>query len=700
MSKTLLSRIKPLHIPKRNPSPPFRFPPRLKILITETIQILKTHPQWPDSLETRFCDEETCVSEVAHYVFDHIHDVELGIKFFDWVSKQEPQHFPLNELAHSSFLKLLARFRLFSEIETALENMKMEEIKPTHEALSFIVRVYVDSGFVDKALELFYSVVNIYNSVPNVSACNSLLNSLVELKKVEIAHKVFDEMVEREGCVDNYSVCIMVKGLCKVGKVEEGKKLVEDRWGEGCVPNVVFYNTLIDGCSTKRDVQRAKDLFKELKMKGFLPTLKTYGAMINGFCKKGDFKEIDKLLKEMKEMGLGVNTQGEVDVALMIRHRMVEKGVLPDAGIYNVLMNGLCKKGRFSAAKVLLAKMLDQNVTPDAFVYATLVDGFIRNGDLLEAKKLFEIMIKEGMDPGTVGYNAMIKGFCKFGQMKEALLCVTRMMEVQVTLDEYTYSTIIDGYIKHHDMYGALRVFGQMVKRKCKPNVVTYTSLINGFCRSGDFNTAENAFKEMRSCGLEPNVVTYTILIGSFCKEGKLAKAVFYFELMLSNKCMPNDITFHYVVNGFSNSPTAILDNQSLEKKSLFIESFNMMIFDGSAQRAAVYNSVLLCLCQNGMTGIAFQLKDKITNKGFVPDPVSFAAFLHGICLEGKSKEWRKMISNDLNEQELQTALKYSQLLNQYLPYGITSGASPILKTLIKDCSSRDQNNDLIVSVK
>ncbi|KAK5792584.1 hypothetical protein PVK06_033699 [Gossypium arboreum] len=96
----------------------------------------------------------------------------------------------------------------------------------------------------------------------------------------------------------------------------------------------------------------------------------------------------------------------------------------------------------------------------------------------------------------------------------------------------------------------------------------------------------------MQSCGLEPNVITYTIPIGSFFKEGKLAKAVFYFELMLSNKCIPNEVTFNYI-----NSPGAVLDNQSLEKRSLFLESYNMIISNELVQRAAVYDSILLCLC-------------------------------------------------------------------------------------------------------
>ena len=46
----------------------------------------------------------------------------------------------------SSFLKPPARFRVFSKIELVLHDMKLENIKPTHEALSVVVRAYADSG--------------------------------------------------------------------------------------------------------------------------------------------------------------------------------------------------------------------------------------------------------------------------------------------------------------------------------------------------------------------------------------------------------------------------------------------------------------------------------------------------------------------------------------------------------------------------
>ncbi|KAJ6342157.1 hypothetical protein OIU78_010149 [Salix suchowensis] len=580
MSKmnTLLSRIKPLHHPQPISPSPIPFPPHFKILVKDIIQILSTHPHWQNSLETRFSDCETPVSGIAHFVFDRVRDPELGLKLYEWASKRSDVNDLLDGFSCSSLLKLLARCRVFVEVENLLETMKCKALAPTREALSFVISAYVDSGLVNRALELYHIANDIHNYPPDVIACNALLNALIQQKKVEIARKVYEEMVKRDGCWDNYSVCIMVRGLCKERNVEEGRKLINDRWGKGCIPDIVFYNALVDGYWKRGDVERANSLFKELKMKGFLPTTETYGIMINGFCKNRSFKAVDRLLVEMKERGLDVNVQ----------------------------------------------------------VYNSIVDAQIKHG-------------------------------CKI----------------------------------ENDLRSALKLFGQMVKQKYMPNVVTYTSLINGFCRTGDSSRAEKTFEAMRSSGLKPNVVTYTILIGCFCKEGKISKASSFFELMLLNRCIPNDVTFNYLINGLTNNvATAISNkaNESLEiKASLMMDFFRTMISDGWEQRAAAYNSVLICLCHHKMVNVAMQLRDKMTSKGIFPDPVSFAALLYGLCLEGRSNEWKNSISSKLNEREHQIAVNYSEKLNQLLPQGLTSEALKIFHTLLEGVKPHIQENNFIV---
>ncbi|GJV98142.1 pentatricopeptide repeat-containing protein, partial [Tanacetum coccineum] len=348
--------------------------------------------------------------------------------------------------------------KAFREIDDVFVRMRREGEFASYHVLSEVVRVYSQCGLVDKGLEFY---------------------------------KVYDEMLERSNAsgsgADNYSTCIMVSAFCKIGKVEEGRKLIVDRWGEGCDTNV-----------------------------GFLPAVETYGAMINGFYKDGNFGIVERLMNEVC-------------------------GEKPDLLTYQSLIHGI----------VVLGEDLYQIFLPDKFIYATLIDGFVRNEELDEAKKLFEHAIQKGVKLDVVGYNAIIKGYCKNVMIKDAVSCVNTMIKARIFSDEFIYSTIIDGYVKQHDMDGALGIFSQMVKQNCKPNVVTYTSLIKGFCQKGDTISAEKFLKEMKFRGLMPNVVTYSILLGSYCKIGNLSKAASFFEQTLMNKCNPNDVTFHYLVNGF-----------------------------------------------------------------------------------------------------------------------------------------------------
>ncbi|KAL6134343.1 hypothetical protein ACLB2K_066575 [Fragaria x ananassa] len=132
------------------------------------------HQQWEQSLQTHFSETQTHVSDVAHFVLDKIPNAELGFKFFDWAFRR-PYCCPPTGSAYNSLLKRLAWFGVVSEIENVMQSMKVEDVKPSKDALSFVILAYADSGLVDKALELYGFGVDSCGSVPSVYACNALL---------------------------------------------------------------------------------------------------------------------------------------------------------------------------------------------------------------------------------------------------------------------------------------------------------------------------------------------------------------------------------------------------------------------------------------------------------------------------------------------------------------------------------------------
>jgi pentatricopeptide repeat protein len=406
----------------------------------------------------------------------------------------------------------------------------------------------------------------------------------------------------------------------------------------------------------------ASDLLVEMIGRGHTLDVVTLGALIHGLV-----------------------VSGQVNEALIVREKMTERQVMPDANIYNVLISGLCKKRMLSAAKNLLQEMLEQKVQPDKFVYTTLIDGFIRSDKLSDARKIFEFMEEKGGCLDIVAYNTMIKGYCKFGMMNEAVMCMSSMRKVGCIPDEFTYSTLIDGYAKKGDIKAALRFLCDMMKRRCKPNVVTYASLICGYCNIGDTDSAQDLFASMQSEGLFPNVVHYTVLIGSLFKKDKVIQAAAYFEHMLLNHCCPNDATMHYLVNGLTNCRYGMInsncsDTDQAHKKSALLDVFKGLISDGLDPRISAYNAIIFSLCRHNMLGKAMDLKDKMSNKGCLPDPITFLSLLYGFCSVGKSGKWRSALPNELQQDEFEIICKHMTLFSQHVISPVRDEVSRVLQ--------------------
>ncbi|KAK1367396.1 hypothetical protein POM88_042957 [Heracleum sosnowskyi] len=168
MSKSLLSRIKPRHITKLKPSLNYPSSTNINRIANQVCDILRTrHIRWEQTLETKLSEHEVVPSDIAHLVFDKIQDSKLGLKYFYWVNDR-PYGCSLDGFAYSSLLKLLAKFRVFSEIESLLESLNSGERLVSREAVDDVIRAYSYSSLVDKAFEFYTFAVEKCGVVPSV----------------------------------------------------------------------------------------------------------------------------------------------------------------------------------------------------------------------------------------------------------------------------------------------------------------------------------------------------------------------------------------------------------------------------------------------------------------------------------------------------------------------------------------------------
>lgn len=149
---------------------------------------------------------------------------------------QTPARSPPLPAANSAPLSLphlIARARRLDTADATLRSASLAGSTPTHARFGALTAAYADAGMDGEAAEVCTRVRDLHGTLPGAMHCNRLLRFLVERRRWEDARKLYGKMLAEDGSANNFSTCVMVRGLCLEGWVEEGRKLVEERWGKG-----------------------------------------------------------------------------------------------------------------------------------------------------------------------------------------------------------------------------------------------------------------------------------------------------------------------------------------------------------------------------------------------------------------------------------------------------------------------------------
>ncbi|KAL0006524.1 hypothetical protein SO802_014085 [Lithocarpus litseifolius] len=93
--------------------------------------------------------------------------------------------------------------------------------------------------------------MNEFGLQADITAYNVVIRLFCEKGDMSMAEELMNEM----GLSDLYPHMIMyvamIKGFCKLGRLEDACGLVKFMRGHGCVPNAVVYLTRKHGCGSK-----------------------------------------------------------------------------------------------------------------------------------------------------------------------------------------------------------------------------------------------------------------------------------------------------------------------------------------------------------------------------------------------------------------------------------------------------------------
>lgn len=425
-------------------------------------------------------------------------------------------------------------------------------------------------------------------------------------------------------CPDVLTYNTLLDGLCRAGKVETARNFLDGmkrKWEEGISPNVVSYTTLIRGYCGCGDMAKAVEVLDEMGKVGVKPNKVTYNTIVKGLC---ETRRMD-LVKEVLER---------------------DAEFKPDTCTFNTLMEAHCGFGRVEEAVKVFERMLELHVKTDSASYSTLICGLCKSGDFERAEELVDEMLEKGVlarrgvcVPLLAAYNPIFEHLCQNGKAEKAGTLLKQLVERRATMDIAAFKTVILGYCREGQLREGYKLMVSMVRMNFKPDLEIFVALVEGFLSKEDVGFAWKALDRMLSCGHRPSTsMIHSVLAGLLKKDGFAEEAGNLVAAMVERKVRHNidlstdvmagligmglnDKAFEIVRllydNGYSVKMEKLVACLCKEKK--YLEARELLLFSLKKNEnldGRVYAGAISGLCATGRASDAFELFYGMTDKG------------------------------------------------------------------------------------
>ncbi|KAG9132030.1 hypothetical protein Leryth_017805 [Lithospermum erythrorhizon] len=331
---------------------------------------------------------------------------------------------------------------------------------------------------------------------------------------------------------------VMFKRYVSAHLVNEAIDVFNTKLGEFGLKDQVSFLNLVDAlCEYKHVVEAEEFCFKN----GY-GVVKDHAVLEPGFLSRGD------------EGGRGI------DVCL-------------DTKIYNIILRGWFKIGRWRKCREYWEEMDRNGVEKDLYSYSIYMDIVCKSGKQLKAVMLYKEMKKKGIGLDVVAYNTVIRSI-----------------------------GILDG------VDASVRILKEMVELGCQPNVVTYNIVLKLYCEAGKYSDTCKMLNDMCKKGCEPNVITFHGLFGSLQKPREIMQL---FDKMVEMGIRPRMDTYVMLMRKFGRwgflRPVLTIWKK-IEEHGVSPDEF-------------AYNALIDALVQKGMIDMARMYDEEMFKKGLSAKP-------------------------------------------------------------------------------
>ncbi|OVA02030.1 Pentatricopeptide repeat [Macleaya cordata] len=410
-----------------------------------------------------------------------------------------------------------------------------------------------------------------YNTVGN-----SLIAFYSKCKKIENAHKVFDELSDRDVISWNSIVC----GYVSNGLAKQGLEIFSEMMLSGVNVDLATMVIVLPACAEMGLLLFGRALHGyAIKSQHFSNEITLHNTLLDMYAKCGDlgsaicvFGKIGKKsVVSWTSMITGYTREGKFDKAIGLFSEMEAEGIKPDLFTVTSILHACACNGSLESGKNVHDYILRNNLKTNIFVANALMDMYAKCGDMTESQLVFDQMLRRDL----ISWNTIIGGYSKnclpneaFGLFLEmqsgfnpncvtiscilpacsSLSALERGREIHgyalrngFISDRYITNALVDMYAK----CGALPIARLLFNRLTEKDLVSWTVMITGHGMHGCGREAIAIFNEMRKEGIKPDGISFIAILYACSHSGLLDEGLRFFNIM-RNDCKIEPKLEHY----------------------------------------------------------------------------------------------------------------------------------------------------------
>lgn len=297
----------------------------------------------------------------------------------------------------------------------------------------------------------------------------------------------------------------------------------------------------------------------------------------------------------------------KLDSAVNLIYEMIESGIRPNENVFVHMINCYCELGKIDEAIMFLE---DKQVSETA-PFNALLEGCCNAGKILVANVLLETMTDRNI-ADCQSWNIVIRWLCENEETEKAYTLLGRMIKFSVVLDDSTYSALVVGNCRVREYDEAMELFRRICARCWSLDITSYSELVDGLC--DDINRSQHAievfyYMSKKQCSLHS--FSFYKLIKCVCDSGQANEAIKLWQLAYYCGISCCNVTQTTVMHELSKSDKA---------ENLLAFLSQILIVGGSLDTEAY------CILINGMIKQCLVKEcvlffNMMVNEGLIPDP-------------------------------------------------------------------------------